>query len=134
MLKRSSGTKPKIFDITFENTSVQSVGDIVNSYSNHKNILKIKQVVNDGSYVSDSERFSFKTVNETEIKKLLKNLAIKNASSTDTIPLKLINLSVNLLTPLLLKAINTSITQNAFLVKAKIASVIPLDKGRTNKN
>ena len=106
MLKKSSGTKPKIFDITFESTSVQSVRDIVNSYSNHKNILKIKQVVNDGSYVSDSERFSFKTVNKTEIKKLLKNLAIKNASSTDTIPLKLIELSVNLLTPLLIKAKN----------------------------
>ena len=106
MLKKSSGTKPQMFDITFESTSVQSVRDIVNSYSNHKNILKIKQVVNDGSYVSDSERFSFKTVNETEIKKLLKNLAIKNASSTDTIPLKLIKLSVNFLTPLLIKAKN----------------------------
>ena len=40
----------------------------------YKSIIKIKQVVN-GSDVSDSERFSFKTVSETEIKGL-KNVVI----------------------------------------------------------
>ena len=38
--------------------------------------MKIKQVFN-GSDVSDRERFSLKTVNETEIKNLLRNLDIK---------------------------------------------------------
>ena len=63
----SSGTKPKTFGTNFENTSVQSARDIVSSYKNHPSIIKIKQVVN-GSDVSDSERFSSKTVNESEIK------------------------------------------------------------------
>ena len=113
-------------------TIVQSVRDIVNSYKNHPSIIKIKQVVN-GSDISDSERFSFKTVNESEIKDL-KNLDIKKASGIDAIPPKLVKLSADLLTPLFTKAITTSIAQNVFPENAKTASVIPLDKGKPNKN
>ena len=133
IVEKSSGNKPKTFDTNFENTSVQSVRDIVNSYKNHPSIIKIKQVVNRSS-VSDSERFSVKTVNESEIKDLLKNLDIKKASCIDTIPPKLVKLSAEFLTPLLTKAINTSIAQNVFPEKAKTASVILTDKGKPNKN
>ena len=56
-VKNRSGTKPKTFGINFENTSLQSVRDIANSYRNHPSIIKIKQVVN-GSDVSESDRFS----------------------------------------------------------------------------
>ena len=101
--EKSSGTKPKTFRIKFENTSAQSVRDIVNSYKNHPNI-KIKQIVNG----------SFKTVNESEIKDLVKKQDMKKASGIDTIPPKLVKLSADLLTALLTKAINTSITQNVF--------------------
>ena len=111
IVEKSSDTKT--FGINFKNTSVQSVRDIVNSYKNHPSIIKIKQVVN-GSNVSDSERFSFKTINESEIKDLLKNLDINKASGIDTIPPKLVKLSADFLTPLLTKAINTSIAQNVF--------------------
>ena len=38
------------------------------------------------------------------------------------------------MTPLLAKAINTSITQNVFPENGKIVSVIPLDKGKPNKS
>ena len=131
IVEKSSDTKT--FGINFKNTSVQSVRDIVNSYKNHPSIIKIKQVVN-GSNVSDSERFSFKTINESEIKDLLKNLDINKASGIDTIPPKLVKLSADFLTPLLTKAINTSIAQNVFPENAKTASVIPLDKGKPNKN
>ena len=130
IVEKSSGTKT--FGTNFENTSVQSVRDIANSYKNHPSITKIKQVVN-GSDVSDSERCSFKTVNESEIKDLLKNLDINKASGIDTIPPKLVKLSADLLTPFLTKAINTSIAQNVFPESAKTASVIPLGKGKPNK-
>ena len=112
---------------------MQSVRDIVNSYKNHPSIIKIKQVVN-RSDVSDSERFSFQTVNENEIKDLLKNLHIKKASGIDTIPPKLVKLSAGFLIPLFTKAINTSIGQNVFPENAITASVIPLDKGKPNEN
>ena len=129
--EKSSGTKT--FETNFENTSVQSVRDIVNSYKNHPSIIEIIQVVN-GSDVFDSERFSFKTVNESEIKNLLKNLDTKKASGIDTVPPKLVKLSADFLTPLLTKAINMSIAQNVFPENDKTASVIPLDKGKPNKN
>ena len=131
IVEKSSYTK--IFGTNFENTSVYSVRDIVNSYKNHPSIIKIKQIGNESS-VSDSERFSFKTVNESEIKDLLKNLDIKKASGIDTIPSKLVKLSADFLTLLLTKAINTSIAQNVFPENAKTASVIPLDKGKLEKN
>ena len=63
-------------------------------------------------------RFSFKTVNETEIKNL-RNLDIKKASGIDTIPPKPIKFSTNILTPLLSKGISLSITQNCFVGNAK---------------
>ena len=111
---------------------LQSVRDIVNSYKNHPSILKIRQVVN-GSDVSDSERFSFKTVNESEIKDLLKNIDIKRRD-IDTIPPKLVKLSADFLTPLLTKAIDLSIAQNVFPENAKTVSVVPLDKDKLSKN
>ena len=75
IVEKSSGAKIRTVGINFENTSVQSVRDFVNSYRNPSNNIEFKQVVN-GSDVSDSERFSFKTVNETKIKNL-RNLDIK---------------------------------------------------------
>ena len=70
IVEKSSGIKLKNFGTSFEITSVQSVRDIVNSYKNHPSIIKIKQLAD----VSDSERFSFKTFNETEIKNFVTNL------------------------------------------------------------
>ena len=43
IVEKSSGTKRKTFGTNFENTSVQSVRDIVNSYKNHPSIIKMKQ-------------------------------------------------------------------------------------------
>ena len=121
IVEKSSGTKPKNFGTNFENTRVHSVRDIANSYKNHPSIINIKQVVNE-SDVSDSERFSFKTINESEIKDLLKNLDIKKATGIDTTPPKLVKLSADFLTP------------DVFPENTKTASVIPLDKGKPNKN
>ena len=56
------------------------------------------------------------------------------AAGTDTIPPKLIKIAAAFLTPLVTVAINKSIEENIFLGSAKIASVIPLDKGKPNKN
>ena len=119
--EKSSGSTPNTSGINFENTRVQSVRDIFNSYKNHPSNIKIKQVVN-GSDDSYSERFSFNSVSENEIKDLLKNLDVKKASDIDTMPPKLVKLSADFLTPLVLtKAINTSIAQNVFPENAQTA-------------
>ena len=92
IVEKSVGTKPKTFSINFENTNIQSVRDIVNSYKSNESIKKIKQVVN-GFDVSDNKRFSFKKVSEIEIKSFLRNLDIRKASDMDKILLKLVKLS-----------------------------------------
>ena len=56
------------------------------------------------------------------------------ASKLLTTQYLLVKLSADFLTPLLTKAINTSIAQNVFPEKAQTASLIPLDKGKPNKN
>ena len=61
-------------------------------------------------------------------------MKVKLKSGIDIIPPTLVKLSVNFLTPLLTKVINTSIAQNVFPESAKTASLIPLDKGKPNKN
>ena len=73
----------------------------------------------------------FKPVIPQEIKKFIKCLDTNKAAGTDTIPPKL---AADFLTPLLTVAINKSIEENIFPDSAKIASVIPPDKGRPNKN
>ena len=52
----------------------------------------------------------------------------------DTIPAKLVKLSVDFLTPLLTKPLNTNIAQNVFPENVKTASVKILDKSKPNKN
>ena len=108
---------------------MQLVRDFANFYKNRPSIVKVKQGVN-GSDVCDSERFSFKTVNETEIKNVLRN---EKESDVDTIPPNLVKVSASFLFLLLTKAINTSITQNVF-PNAKTTSVVSPDKKKPNKN
>ena len=52
----------------------------------------------------------------------------------DAVPPKLVKVSADFLTLLLKKATITSITWNVFPEDAKTATVIPLDKGKPNKN
>ena len=66
-VEKCSGIKPRHFNVNFENTIMQSIKDIVNCYENPPSIIKITQAMN-GSDVPDSEKFSFKTVNELKLK------------------------------------------------------------------
>ena len=76
----------------------------------------------------------FKPVTPPEIKNLINCLDTNKAAGIDPIPQKLIKITYDFLTPLLTFAINKSIEENIFPDPAKIASVIPLDKGKPNKN
>ena len=64
---------------------------------------------------------------------LIKCLDKNKAAGKDTIPPKLTKIASDCLTSLLTVAINKSIEENIFPDSAKIASVIPLDKGKPNK-
>ena len=95
--------------------------------------MQIKQNICSSSF-HVKEKFRFHFVNEIEIKKLIQGLNPKKATGIDTIPPKLIKVAENFLTPLLTKSINSSIEHNIFPDLAKTALVVPLDKGKPNKN
>ena len=78
--------------------------------------------------------FSFEPTNPVEVQKRLKNIDTKKANGFDKIPPKLVKLSAEMLSTLLSIAINNSLKYGVFPDDAKIASVIPLDKGKPNKN
>ena len=68
------------------------------------------------------------------VKKLLNDIDTKKAVGINTIPPKLIKMASNFLTPILTTAINSSIKNSVFPENSKIATVVPLDKGKLDKN
>ena len=132
-LKTSSGIKPKDISQRYKNQNIQkTITEIVKSYQNHPRILQIKSICSSLFHVN--EKFCFHFVNKIKIKKLIQGLNSKKATEIDPIPTKMIKVAVDFLTPLLTKSINSSIEHNIFPDLPKTALVVPLDKGRPNKN
>ena len=65
---------------------------------------------------------------------LIKCLDTNKDARVNTIPPKFIKNAAGFLIPLLITAINKSIEENIFSDSAKIALVVPVDKGKPNKN
>ena len=80
------------------------------------------------------EFFSFKPTTVDNVKKLLDEIDTKKAVGVDSIPPKLIKIASNFLAPILTIAINSSIENSVFPENAKVATVVPLDKGKPDKN
>ena len=80
------------------------------------------------------EFFCFKPTTVDNVKKLLDEIDTKKAVGVDTIPPKLIKIASNFLAPILTIAINSSIENSVFPENAKVATVVPLDKGKPDKN
>ena len=72
--------------------------------------------------------FKFKTVNETEIEKIIRNLKPKYSAGYDNISSVLLKLSGDALIKPLVAIINQSLTTGIFPQKLKIAKVIPIYK------
>ena len=78
--------------------------------------------------------FSFKPTTVENVKKLLNEIDTKKAVSIDAIPPELIKMASSFLAPILTTAINSSIENSVFPENAKVATVVPLDKGKPDKN
>ena len=107
------------------------INEVVQHYSNHPSILKIKENFDNLQIV---EQFQFNNVTTSEIYKLLKNIDDKKATGTDKIPPKLVKISAKVLSQPLADAINSNISKGVFPGNAKIASVSPIDKQSDDKN
>ena len=68
------------------------------------------------------------------MKNFLNEIGIKRTVGIDTIPPKLIKMASIFSAPILTTAINSSIQNSVFPQNAKVATVVPLDKGKPDKN
>ena len=71
-------------------------------------------------------------VTSDEVEKMLKFLNSKKAAGTDRLPIKLAKLASEVLSKLLSIAMNNSITSPTFTDRAKLATVVPIDKKTDN--
>ena len=101
---------------------------IITSYQNHPRVLKIKN-----KFGSDLNSFDFQQIKAPEVKKLLKEIDIKKGVGVDTIPPKLIKIGADIIAEPLTQAINCCLRQGIFPENAKVASAVPLDKGKPDK-
>ena len=68
-----------------------------------------------------------------EVEKMLKFLNSKKLAGTDRLPIKLVKLASEILSKPLFIAMNNSITSFTFPDRAKVATVVPIDKKTDNK-
>ena len=133
IVERSSGLKPEKME--FYNplhTSRNILHSIIDRYKNHPSILKIKSEVSSKS-CSDCDFSRNILVTSDGVEKMLKSLNSKKAAGTDRLPIKLVKLASEVLSKPLSIAMNNSITSSTFPVKAKVATVVPIDKKTDNK-
>ena len=83
--------------------------------------------------LENEDKFCFKMVTRKYIKSLLQKVNSKKAVGIDSIPPKLVKLAAEPLSQPVTEAINMCIKQNNFPNNAKVASVVTLDKGKSNK-
>ena len=129
IVEKSSGQK--LCNFVSDTNSLEDdvvINEIVQLYSNHPRILKIKENFDNSQTV---EQFQFNSVTTSE---LLKNINVKKATGTNKIPPKLVKISAEVLSQPLADAINNSISKGVFPDNANIASVSPIDKQSDDKN
>ena len=103
---------------------------IIESYKNHPSI---KQVRNNLKLLENEEKLCFKMVTTKYIKILLQKVNTKKSVGIDSIPSKLVKLAAEPLSQVVTEAISLCIKQNNLPNNAKVASVVLLDKGKSNK-
>ena len=109
------------------------IDEIIRTYQHHPSGKQISSAI----ATSNTPKpifFSFEPTNPAEVQKRLKNINTKKATGFDKIPPKLVKLSVEILRTPLSIAINNSLKYGVFPDDANIASVVPLDKGKPNKD
>ena len=124
----NSGFKP--LKITNQSKDDFSVINEISTYQDHPSVKQISSAITT-SNTPKPISFSFDPTNPAEVQKHLKNINTKNNYK---MPPKLVKLSAEQLSTSLSIAINSSLKYGVYSDDAKIAFVIPLDKGKPNKN
>ena len=114
--------EPLILDNEDEIHSNDTLDYIVNKYSKHASILKIKE------YVNVEEKFSFSTTTTQEFQKQIDTLDPKKATVENDIPTKILNISKEITSSYLTKIYNVSKDDQNFPDSLKLADVAPIHK------
>ena len=131
IVENTTGKPPETMECNMDQSLDSSaVAKIVDYYSTHPSILKIKE-----HRPEKAELFSLPLAKKEEINSLIKKIDVTKSAGPDFIPPKLVKLSADIIDEHLTNAINDSIEKNAFPDEAKIAHVVPIlkKKLRTEK-
>ena len=104
------------------------IDTIIQTYSEHPSILKIKESVN------FSKNFRFDELNQSQIEDEILSLNSKKATGADSIPPKILKHSVHILKSPLTQLFNSMVKINHFPSDLKYANVSPLFKKDDNTN
>ena len=119
--------KPETIFSTSNINGTDEIQHIVNLYKDHPSKIipdsNQKQVI-----------FYFKPTTVYNVEKLLNEINTKKAVCIDTIPPKLIKMASNFLATILTTAISSSLKNSVSAENRKVATVVPLDKGKPDKN
>ena len=91
----------------------------INTFQNHPSVVNIKQR-------EFNSTFTFKTTNENEVRKIIKNLNVRKTCQGSDIPTKIIKLNIDLFSSFICQNFNYCISIGKFPNKLKHADVIPV--------
>ena len=98
----------------------------------YKNYPSIKQIPNNLKLLENEEKFCFKMVITKYIKSLFPKVNTKKAVGIDTILSKLVKLAADPVSQPYVQATNICIKQSDFPNNAKVTSVVPLGKDKSD--
>ncbi|RUA05525.1 MAG: hypothetical protein DSY43_04445 [Gammaproteobacteria bacterium] len=115
---------------------VSSPADIAEEFNSHFTNIGLQlaseipeSVIDPLSYLQPiNKTFSFKTVDDQVILKLLKTIDGKKATGLDNIPCKLLKIAADIVAPSLTRVFNQSIATGVFPIDWKLARVTPIFK------
>ena len=110
------------------NIDTEPIDIIIQNFSDHLSILKIKENIN------QIEIFSFKLINEMDIETEIKALNSKKAPGVDGIPVNILKETIDILKYPLAQLFNVSIENQIFPNDLKYANVTPIFKKYENVN
>ena len=113
---------PKIQDNAFDiKSNHDPVLAAINTFQNHPSVDNIKQR-------EFNSTFTFKTTNENEVRKIIKNLNVRKTCQGSDIPTKIIKLNIDLFSSFICQNFNYCISIGRFPNELKHADVIPVHK------
>ena len=98
----------------------------INTFQNHPSVVNIKER-------EFNSTFTFKTTNENEVRKIIKNLNVRKTCRGSDIPTKIIKLNIDLFSSFICQNFNYCISIGKFSNELKHADVIPVHK-KKDKN